>query len=52
LGIVFVRLRIAKVHQESIPQQLGDMAIKAGDDLSTDTLIRTDHVPIVFRIEL
>jgi hypothetical protein len=32
VGIVFMGLGIAKVHQESIPQQLGDMSIKACDN--------------------
>ena len=45
-------LGIAKVHQESIPKQLGDMSIKALDDFGTGCLIRTDHVPIVFGVEL
>src|SRR6516162_9909769 len=52
LGIVFVRLRIAKVHQESIPEQLGDMPIKALNDFRASTLVRTDDFSILFGIEL
>ena len=29
LGVVFMGLGIAKVHQETIPEELGDMSIKA-----------------------
>ena len=52
LRIVFMGLGIAKVHQETIPEQLGDMSIIACDDLRTDRLVGTDHVPVVFGIEL
>ena len=45
-------LGIAKVDQETIPKELGDMSIKACDDFGTDCLIGTDHVPVVFGIEL
>ena len=45
-------LGIAKVHEETIPEQLGDMSIIALDDFGTDALIRTDHVPVVFGVEL
>src|SRR5262249_34341145 len=52
LGIIVMRLRIAKVDQETIPEQLGDMPIVALDDFCTSRLIRTDHVTPVFRVEL
>jgi hypothetical protein len=39
LGIVFVCLRIAKVHQKSIPKQLGDMPIVALDGDVSQVLI-------------
>jgi hypothetical protein len=44
-------LGIAKVDEETISQQLGDMSIKACDDLGADALIRTDHLSEVLRIE-
>ena len=47
-----VRHRIAKVDQEPIPEQLGDMPIVALDNVGTHPLIRTDHVPVLFGIEL
>jgi hypothetical protein len=43
---------VAKIDKQSIPQQLGDMSIKACDDLGADLLIRTDDFPILFGIEL
>jgi len=45
-------LGIAKVHQESIPKELGDMPIVALDVFSTSRLIGTDHFPVLFRVEL
>ena len=52
LCIVFVCLRIAKIDQEPISKELGDMPLIALDDLGTGSLICTDHVPILFRVEL
>src|SRR5215510_12771330 len=43
---------IAKVHEKPIPEQLGNMSIIALDDLGTDPLVCTDHVPVLFGIEL
>src|SRR5437879_5669795 len=45
-------LGIAKVHQKSIPQELGNMSLIALDDFSTSSLIGTHHLPVLFRIEL
>ena len=44
LGIIFVRLWVTKVHQQAIPQVLGDMPVKTLDNLRTDLLIRLDDV--------
>ena len=52
MGVIFMGLGIAKVDEEPIPEELGDMSIVALDNLGTDPLIRTDHVTIVFRVEL
>src|SRR2546427_90867 len=47
MRIVFMGLGIAKVDEQSIPQELGDMPIVASNHLRTSGLIRTDHVPIL-----
>jgi hypothetical protein len=43
---------IAKVDQETIPEQLGDMPIIALDNVGTNPLIRPDDFSILFRVEL
>jgi len=45
-------LRIAKIYEETIPKELGDVPIKVCDNLSTGMLIRTYHVPVLFGVEL
>ena len=52
LGIIFMGLGIAKVHEESIPEELGDVSIIALNHLRTHPLIRTDHIPVLFGVEL
>ena len=52
LGVIFMGLGIAKIDEETIPEQLGDMSFIALDDFRADFLICMDHVPIVFGIEL
>jgi hypothetical protein len=52
LRIVFMRLRIAKVHQQAIAEILGDMALEALNDLGTGLLIGGNHLAPVFRVEL
>jgi hypothetical protein len=52
LRIVFVRLGIAKVHEESIAQKLRGVSFVALDDFSTSSLIGSDYAPVVFRVEL
>src|SRR2546429_9790413 len=52
LGVIFMCLGIAKIDEETIPEQLGDMSFIALDDLRTDPLIRTDDVSIRFGVEL
>src|SRR5262247_711556 len=52
LGIVFVSLGIAKIDEEPIPEQLGDMSIVPLDDLRTSRLIGTYHVSVHFWVEL
>jgi hypothetical protein len=52
LGIIFVSLGIAKVHEESIPEELGNMSIVALDNVGTDPLVCTNDFPVVFGVEL
>src|SRR6516164_6509586 len=47
-----MRHRIAKVDQETITEQLGDMPIVALDHGGTHPLIGPHHVPPVFRVEV
>ena len=49
--VVFMGLGIAKVHQQAIAEVLGNVAVKALDDLGTGGLIGSDHGAEVFRIE-
>ena len=44
-------LGIAEVHQQAIAEVLGNVAVKALDDLGTGGLIGPDHGAEVFRIE-
>ena len=52
LRIIFMGLGIPKVDQESVPEVLGDVSIKALHDLSTGRLIRPNDLPQIFRIQL
>jgi hypothetical protein len=52
LGVIFMGLGIAEVHQESIPQELGNMSVKTLDDFRTSSLIGTDHLTVLFGVEL
>src|SRR5215475_13529752 len=52
LGVIFMGLGIAEVHQESIPQELGNVSVKTLDDVRTNSVIGTDHLPILFGVEL
>src|SRR6266581_2007098 len=52
LRIVFMRLGIAKIDQQAVAEILGDMPVKALDDLSTCGLVGAYYLPQIFRIEL
>src|SRR6266516_4874391 len=52
VSVILMGLGIAKVHQESIPKELGDMPIVALDNVGTHPLIGTHHVTPVFWVEL
>jgi len=47
-----MRLGIAKIDQQTIPEILGDMALKVLDDLGTDGLIGAHHLSQIFGIKL
>jgi hypothetical protein len=52
LRIIFMGLGIAKVHEESIPKELGNVTVIASHHLCTGGLIGTDHLPVLFGVEL
>ena len=52
LCIILMRLGIAEVHEKSVTEVLRHVSLVALDDFRTPLLIRTDHFPVVFRIEL
>jgi hypothetical protein len=52
LGIVFVCQGVPEVDQQAIAEILGDMPLKAGDDLGASLLIGAHHLPEVFGIKL
>src|SRR5262245_18899186 len=52
LGVIFVSHRKAEVDQETIAKVLGDMSLKALNDLRTGGLIGAHHLPQVFRVQL
>ena len=52
LGVVLVRLGIAKVHQQAVTQILRDIPIEALDHRGTGLLVGPHHVAPVFRVEL
>src|SRR5215468_2317306 len=52
LRIVFMRVGIAEIDEETIPEQLGDVPIVALDNLGTHLLIGTDDFPVLFGVEV
>ena len=52
LGIVFVRLGITIVDQQTVPEVLRNIAVEALDDLRTRRLVGTDDLAVVFGVEL
>ena len=52
LGIVFMGLRIAKVHQQPVAEILRNIPVKALDHRGAGLLIRPHHIVPVFRVEL
>ena len=52
LGIILMGLGIAEVYEQSVPEQLRDMAIVALDHVGTHLLILAHHITPVFGVEL
>jgi hypothetical protein len=52
LRIVFVRLGIAKVDQQTITEVLGNMPLEAGDHFGAGVLIGPHYLAQLFRVEL
>src|SRR5262249_2380628 len=52
LGVVFVGLGIAKVHEEAIAEILRNVPLQALDHCSASTLVGAHDLPQVFGIEL
>jgi hypothetical protein len=52
LRIVFVRPRIPKIDQQPIAQILGDVPIKALNDLRTDRMIGPYHLAQLFGVQM
>jgi hypothetical protein len=51
LRIVFMRVGIAKIDQEPIAQELGNVSVKTLDNFGTRLLIGTHQVTVLFRVE-
>src|SRR5262249_56950634 len=51
LRIIFMRLGIAKIHEQAVAEILSDMPLKALDDLGTGSLVSTYHLTQVFGVE-
>jgi hypothetical protein len=52
MRIILMGLGIAKVDQKPITEELGDVPVIAANHLRTGGMIRPDHVPVVFGVEL
>ena len=52
LGVVFMGLGIAKVHQQAIAEILRNIPVKALDDRGAGLLVGPHHLAQVFRVEL
>ena len=51
-GVVFLRVRIAKIHQHAVAHELGDKAVEATDSFADQFLIGADHIAHVLGVEL
>src|SRR5262245_55570637 len=51
-GVVFMRLGITKVHQQTIPEVLRDIAVKALNDCCCGLLVGAYYLAPIFRVML
>src|SRR5262245_52062527 len=51
-GVIFVRLRIAKIDEHSVPHVLSDETVKPADRVGDTALIRADHLAQILGIQL
>src|SRR5256885_2659929 len=51
-SVIFMSLGISKIDQETITKELGDVSVVSLDDFSTSRLIGSNHVPVLFGVEL
>ncbi|KQT16272.1 hypothetical protein ASG57_31885 [Bradyrhizobium sp. Leaf396] len=52
LGIMFVGLRVAEIHENAVAHIFGDETAMSFDDCSAGPVVCTDDLPQVLRIEL
>ena len=52
LGCTLVRLRVAEVHDESVPEVLGDVTVEAADGSVTGRLVLAHQLPEVLGVEV
>ena len=50
LGVIFMRHRIAKIHQHAVAQVLRDIAVKPLHHLGTDLVVGMQHLAVLFRV--
>src|SRR5262245_12497197 len=52
LGVILMGMRIAEIDEQTVTEQLGDMPIVALNNVGTHPLVCTDHIPVLFGIDL
>jgi hypothetical protein len=50
LGVIFMRHRIAKIHQHAVAQVLRDIAVKPLHHLGTGLVVGMQHLTVLFRV--
>ena len=50
LGVIFMRHRIAKIHQHAVAQVLRDIAVKPLHHLGTGLMVGLQHLAVLFRV--
>jgi hypothetical protein len=52
VSVIFMRLGIAKIDQQTIAEELGDVPVIAANHLRTGGLVGTYHVSVHFGVEV